>query len=260
MKPLIRLSQGQLNILESCPAYFQEIFLDQRGTPLDPIKLENTEWGSHFHQLMQQKELNLPIDYILTEDPQLHRSLEALMNASPELFNSSQDVWREAEHHRTLQIDHYLLTVVYDLLIAQKDHAQIIDWKTYLKPKEPKVLQQNWQTRLYLYVLAESSNYPPEQLSMTYWFVKLPTQPQKFTISYNQQLHQQTKADLTDLLNNLTQWLYVYNEDRIPFPHHHPAENCPFAKNTIISDSDSSEPILSADWQTMIDSIEEIPL
>lgn len=260
MKPLIRLSQGQLNLLETCPAHFQEVFLDQRGTPLDPLKLENSEWGSHFHQLMQQKELNLPIDHILIEDAQLYRSLEALINASPELFNSAQDAWREAEHHRTLQIDNYLLTVVYDLLIAKENQAQIIDWKTYLKPADPEILQQNWQTRLYLYVLAQSSDYVPEQLSMTYWFVKLPTQPQKITIPYNQQLHQQTETDLTNLLTNLTQWLEAYTQDRIPFPHHHHlAENCPFAKNAFTS-ADSLEPMLSTDWQMVIDSIEEISL
>jgi ATP-dependent exoDNAse (exonuclease V) beta subunit len=59
-----------------------------------------------------------------------------------------------------------LLTVIYDLLIEAEDNAQILDWKTYPQPKEQNRLAKDWQTRLYLYVLAETSDYLPEQISM----------------------------------------------------------------------------------------------
>jgi hypothetical protein len=56
-------------------------------------------------------------------------------------------------------------------LIAD-DLAQILDWKTYPKPQNRRWVEQNWQTLLYPYVLAETSDYLPEQISMTYWFVQ----------------------------------------------------------------------------------------
>jgi hypothetical protein len=260
---LIRLSQTQLNLLETCPPRFEQIFLDQLGNPLDPQQREKGEWGSRFHQLMQQKELNLSIENILTEDSQLYNSIEALINADSVIITSLDHCFREAEHRRTLQIDNYLLTVVYDLLIAQENQAQILDWKTYLEPENSEKLANNWQTRLYLYILAETSHYLPAQLSMTYWFVKLPNQPKKLTFSYNDSLHQKTKEDLIQLLENLTQWIEDYTYKNSSFPHILDCEHkCPFSQNFSSSFNvfDSQKEILQSDWQGMLETIEEISL
>ena len=125
-----------------------------------------------------------------------------------------------------------MLGIIYDLLIAQSDRATIIDWKTYPKPQTKKKLAQNWQTRLYLYILAETSPYLPEQLSMTYWFVKLPTKPKHHTFFYNQQLHQQTERDLNQLLTKLDSWLQQNNLDS--FPHRH---DCPYVEELSTTNS-----------------------
>jgi len=175
-------------------------------------------WGSQFHLLMQQRELGLPIDSILTTETELAASLEALIKEVPELsMIQGAQAQRAAEHYRTLGLNNYLLSVIYDLVITQEDKAQILDWKTYLQPKHKTLLAQNWQTRLYLYILAETSDYVPEQISMTYWFVKLPKKPQSHTFQYSQQLHQQTKQDLTALLTSLDSWLLETGQ--ASFPH-----------------------------------------
>jgi hypothetical protein len=80
-------------------------------------------------------------------------------------------------------VGNYLLTVIYDLILLESDRAVIFDWKTYLKPIDADKLAKNWQTRLYLYVLAETSAYPPDSLSMTYWFVQLPRSPNKLLLT-----------------------------------------------------------------------------
>jgi len=77
----------------------------------------------------------------------------------------------------------YLLTVIYDLILLESDRAVIFDWKTYLKPIDADKLAKNWQTRLYLYVLAETAAYPLDSLSMTYWFVQLPAAPNKLLLT-----------------------------------------------------------------------------
>jgi hypothetical protein len=211
---MLRLSQGQLNLLETCPRKFQHIYIEQLGFPSGLEHQERLTWGSQFHLLMQQRELGLPIDYVL-EDP-LHQSVEAFIQAAPEVFQSSPGAIRQSEYSLTLEFQGYLLTVIYDLLIMDDRQAQILDWKTYPRPQQSRWLTKNWQTRLYPFVLAETSGYQPEQISMTYWFVRgqpdRPNQPESITYPYDEQHHQQTRQDLSHLLNQLAQWLDRYEQ------------------------------------------------
>jgi hypothetical protein len=115
------------------------------------------------------------------------------------------------------------------LILFEVDRATILDWKTYLKPEKVDKLAKNWQTRLYLYVLAETSAYPPESLSMTYWFVRLPQTPESITFPYNAQLHDRARQDLSRLLANLDRWLLDYQNHGTPFPHRRDCErSCPY--------------------------------
>jgi hypothetical protein len=176
-------------------------------------------WGSQFHLLMQQRELGLPIEAFLNREQEL--ALQSLLSNAPEIANCEAGIWREAEHERTLMLGEYLLTVIYDLLICYPQSAQIFDWKTYLKPEKPELLAQNWQTRLYLYLLAATSDYAPEQISLTYWFVR--NNPQSLTFTYSQSQHEQTRKDLRELLGRLGD----YQKDG--FPHlANCHETCPY--------------------------------
>ena len=233
---LIRLSQGQLNLLEICPPKFQQIYLNKLGSLPNPETEDKQTWGSRFHLLMQQRELGLPIEPLLQKDQELERSLQALLQAAPNILDRSNNQWREAEHSRTLNFGNYLLTVIYDLLVADDHKAQIIDWKTYLKPPNKSNLARNWQTRLYLYTLVETSEYLPEQISMTYWFVKLPNKPESHFFTYDSQQHQQTEEDLHNLLTNLDFWL----EEARDFPHHpHCEYKCPYYQELLAQESNS---------------------
>lgn len=209
---LLRLSQGQLNLLERCPRQFQHTYLEQLHSPSDLEHEERQTLGSRFHLLMQQREMGLPIDSILQEDAQLQSWMTAFASAAPEILTTAthSQIFRESEHYRTLQVQNYLLAVIYDLLIADNQQAQILDWKTYPKPPNKRKLERNWQTRLYLYVLAETSDYLPENISMTYWFVQSDGQPQSIKFNYDTAQHQQTAKRLNQLLRKLTDWLEAY--------------------------------------------------
>ena len=257
---MLRLSQRHLNLLETCPPKFKQLYISQDNLIPNPENEERQVWGCQFHLLMQQRELGLPIDSILTTEKELAASLEALIKEVPELSTRQSKGQRAAEHYRTLSINDYLLSVIYDLVIAQEDKAQILDWKTYLQPKTKTNLAQNWQTRLYLYVLAETSDYTPEQISMTYWFVKLPKKPQSHTFQYSKQLHQQTKQDLTALLTNLDTWLLETSQSI--FPHRSQCESkCSyfedFRDENLRSDNNSND---LDELTKEIDKIVEIPI
>lgn len=218
LSSLTPLSQGQLNLLETCPRKFQHVYLEQLGTPVSPEQQERLTWGSRFHLLMQQRELGLPVDSIVEEDAQLQHWVTALVNAASDVLTPAPQTFRESEHCRTLNFHGYLLTVIYDLLIEDENSAQILDWKTYPLPKNRQWLTKDWQTRLYLFVLAESSDYAAEEISMTYWFVKSQPCPQSLKFTYSAAQHEKTRQDLTKLLTQLTQWLQCYQDEGISFP------------------------------------------
>ncbi|MBR8834018.1 MAG: PD-(D/E)XK nuclease family protein [Stigonema ocellatum SAG 48.90 = DSM 106950] len=213
---LLRLSQGQLNLLESCPRQFQHTYLEQLHSPSDPEHEERLALGSRFHLLMQQREMGLPINTFLQADTQLQSWMTAFADAAPEILTPvpNTQTFRASEHYRTLQVQDYLLTVVYDLLSADNQQAQIHDWKTHSKPPNKRRLEQNWQTRLYMYVLAETSEYSPENISMTYWFVQSDGKLQSIKFSYNKIDYEQTAKKLSQLLGKLTKWLGGYQQGK----------------------------------------------
>lgn len=216
---LLRLSQGNLNLLETCPRKFQHTYLEQLNSPLATEHEERQTLGSRFHLLMQQREMGLPIHSLLAADIQLQSWMSAFMDAAPEIIlpGTDAEIFRESEHYRTLQVQDYLLTVIYDLLICDRQQAQILDWKTYPKPPDKRRLAQNWQTRLYMYVLAETSTYLPENISMTYWFIQSAGKPQNLKFTYSTSEHEKTAKKLQQLLNKLTNWLKLYRQNQ-PFP------------------------------------------
>ncbi|EDZ94047.1 conserved hypothetical protein [Limnospira maxima CS-328] len=212
----LRLSQNHFNLLETCPRKFQETYLDGLVSPRTWEQEEHLGWGSRFHLLMQQGELGLPIQGFMAEDQELQTCLLALVKEAPEVFqpqyNYVSGEFREAEHYRTWGFGDYVLVAIYDLLIAHENQAQIIDWKTNQRLINRQKLANNWQTRLYLYLLVETSDYSPEQVSMTYWFVRLRGDevPQKMTFVYDAQQHEKNHRDLTKLCDRLSHYLHQY--------------------------------------------------
>ena len=226
---LIRLSQSQLNLLETCPPQFKKIYIDHLSSPISLESQKNLHWGNQFHQLMQQHFLGLSIDSALTQYPNLNKMIKILFRSIIDKHILTSEFWTEAEHYISFKKDNYLLTAIYDLLIIRNNQVQILDWKTYLKPKDKKQLGNDWQTRLYLYLLAETSTYLPENISMTYWFIKDEYKPQYLNFQYDQIQHDQTNLDLGKLLNYLNYNLHDINQNDDSFAHHKSCRNkCPY--------------------------------
>ena len=206
---------------------FQRLYLEQLANPPNLKQQEQLDWGEQFHRLMQQQELGLAIAPLLKTYQPYNTAISSLLEAVTQQQTPKKILRQEAEHCRTLKQGHYLLTVVYDLLTITADGAGIFDWKTYSQPRNKKQLTNHWQTKLYPYVLAETSDFRPEQISFTYWFVKAPRQPQPLRFHYNEQQHQKNHRELTQLLTQLDQWLDT--EPETAFPHHPNCQaSCPY--------------------------------
>lgn len=267
----LRLSQGHLNLLATCPRKFQHIFLDQLSAPPPPEQQERQVWGSRFHLLMQQRQLGLPIESLVQADDELQQCFAGLIATAPQLLDTasvSELTERSSEHRRTCSLHGYPLTVIYDLLSLEPHHAQIFDWKTYLRPRDRQNLALDWQTRLYPFVLAETSDYSPEQITMLYWFVQArdpqtgELAPQCLTFPYDSDLHEQTRQDLRQLLDQLTVWLDAYHQG-VPFPQVNPSAGvcptCHFSGRCQRSLSDR-DPNLPESWLSNVAAIDEVEL
>jgi PD-(D/E)XK nuclease superfamily len=231
---MLHLSQGLLNLFATCPRKFQHIHLDQLNAPIASTQQERFTWGNRFHLRMQQQELGLQFNPVEPEfdsmDQQIHELADTFIQSVPELFQANPTTCRQSEHQRSLQFQGYLFTVIYDLLILDEQAAQILDWKTYPRPQKSDWLFHNWQTRLYPFVLAKTSHYLPEQISMTYWFVQAKQgqrlKPQCLKFHYSQSQHQQIDQEITDLLRQLTHYLQQYQAEGWPFPQVQSDANC----------------------------------
>ncbi|MEM9772166.1 MAG: PD-(D/E)XK nuclease family protein, partial [Cyanobacteria bacterium P01_D01_bin.73] len=123
---------------------------------------------------------------------------------------------------------------VRDLLVLDDKQALIIDWKTAVNPRDRPDLKNDWQTKLYLYLLAETSPQPIESLKMVYWFVRdskssaskalskeageTSLAPKVIQFNYTAEWHQSIHNQLEEVLKKLSQWRQQFIGSRVPFP------------------------------------------
>ncbi len=250
----MRLSQGHLSLLETCPRQFQHQILEQLSLSTLDLDLDDRlRAGSEFHQIMQQRSLQLPIEVLLATDAQLTTWLRAFETAEPALFTQSRPSdFAESEQVRTLTKLGHSLVVVYDYVILAPEIALIFDWKTYGKPNQTQGLIESWQSRLYPYVLSQTSHYAADHIEMRYWFFHPNGTAQPLRLPYSADLYEATDRRLTDLLTQFNYWLAAYTDEAMPFPQTDRLETCdrcPYAIRCGRS-TDRAEPesALAIDW------------
>lgn len=217
--PLLHLSQAHLQVLETCPRKFQYRFLDGLTLPQPSLVSEKQVLGTQFHQLMQQRALGLEIQPLLADNPKLQEWFRHFQEAPPPLLTG---FW-QSEYQCTLALEEFTLIAVFDLLIQDSTQAQIVDWKTYRRPHRTQRLQQQWQTRLYLFMATEVLGHAPSQISMMYWFAEKPATERAvaeswLSIAYSEAMHQQTKETLRTLLAALRGWMQDFTNGQRNFP------------------------------------------
>lgn len=252
---MLRLSQGLLSLLDTCPRKFQYSILEQLAPPPAESLQNSLDWGNQFHLLMQQAQLQLPLTALLSGQEAMGRAFEALHQASPQLLAPSPGAQYDSEHLRSFSLGGHSFSVVYDLLIREAEQAQILDWKTYPKPVKAQALADDWQTKLYCFGLVATSSYPPEQVSMTYWFVRgkeKDTPPESLKIAYSSAKHEQIRQEIMTRTAQLNRWVESYkNGQELPqIPMGEVCDRCNFI-NRCRGQANSAETAVEVDLEAI---------
>jgi len=211
----LSLTQSSLQTLADCPRKFQHVYLEQLALPNFQTKAGANlgvdlpqDLGTWFHRLLQQRELGLDIAPLLATNEPLPQWYEAFETAPPPMIAGR----RESEHRRQCLLQGVTIVGIYDLVIWGKNQAQILDWKTYQRPQTSDYLKQHWQTRLYPYLLAATTDYPPDNIAMTYWFALARDGEHSLSFRYSRGLHEQTHQVLTQISQKLQAWISAYDQ------------------------------------------------
>lgn len=211
MNQSFTLSRSKLVSFLDCPRRFQLRYLKRLPWPDAPDNPEAAETmirGQQFHLLLERRFLGLDVPLNSVGDTAVSTWFQTFIQHNPVRQNGRF----LPEHRLTVPIGNHLLLGRFDLLVVREAEgaaageengapfAHVYDWKTG-QPRSERALRQDWQTRLYLALLAEGGAalwrgraLLPENVTLTYWYVTEPDAPRHFT--YSQAEHRQNWADI----------------------------------------------------------------
>ncbi len=201
MTETLTLSRYRLAAFLTCPRRFELRFLRRLPWPAAPLDARTEtarQQGDVFHQLMERHFLGLPIIAEAIQDTKVKRWWSLYQSSGPKL----PDGEAYPERSLTVPVGKHVVNGRFDLIILHQNSAHIFDWKTG-RPQSEANLRRDWQTRLYLAMLAESgqalgTRLDPNHISITYWYVNEPDVPR--TIHYSQTWHEQNWGDIQEIV------------------------------------------------------------
>ena len=167
----------------------------------------NIKKGNEFHYLVHQSFSGIPEKKLrdtIRDDIMInwfdnflsfHKTLKVISFFSEFLLNA--------------HIGENKFTAVYDLIyLNENEEVGIIDWKTSKYIPKKNTLALKVQSILYPFILHEvsseflpGSQYPPEKISMRYWY---PTSPKDdFVFPYGHALHEKNRVFLENIISEI---------------------------------------------------------
>ena len=178
----------------------------------DAIKFEaRGQAGARFHRLVQQYLAGIPEEQL---SPAAAGDPEPGISIWWENFLSHVPSWLVGEKFSEITLSANLsdsrLVAKYDLLLIDQDHHQItiFDWKTSQKLPKKEWLMERVQTRLYRFVLAQSSQaltrgqtFKPADIEMVYWFADFPKN--LIRLPYDETTYQKDQSFFSTLVTEI---------------------------------------------------------
>lgn len=180
---------------QSCPAISSEPILEIES---------NIKKGSEFHFLIHQYLSNIPEEILKRTilDDSMKEWFENFLSFYKILEVKS--IFSEFRLNAKIEVSRF--TAVYDVIyLTENEEIGIIDWKTSKYIPNKKNLASKIQSVLYPFILHEGSaeflpgfNYPPENISMRYWFPHSPFE--EIIFPYGLETHEKNR----DFLRSIT--------------------------------------------------------
>lgn len=223
IKPVLHLSQSNLQDFKECPRRFQLKEIDNISWPaayLEPLsQLEQaTDLGNKFHQLCLQYFTGIDPDSLIQNisDPELKFMWENFISFAKDL----QELNRFAEIILSTPFLSHQLIAKYDLVLKTSEGKFVIyDWKTSTKKPSRTLLSQRFQTFLYPLIFVKAgnsifkSNQPfPGDISMNYWY-PMTSDPEEI-FPYSENLYSENLNQLTNLISEIDHLV----DSGYPFP------------------------------------------
>ena len=200
MKENFYYSQNSLSIFKRCPKMFEYIYIDGiSGKGLDPELKESVERGTNFH-ILAERYFNGMKDYFYIKDDRLLEWMTVLEEKYPE------DIDCRSEFEIRQNKGEIRLMAKYDLVVVEDGKIKIVDFKTNKNSYNLGVMEDNIQTKVYMYLLGENlKNIFPEMkiedISMEYFQLNYPEN--KIFIEYNEKKHENNKKILGELIDEI---------------------------------------------------------
>jgi PD-(D/E)XK nuclease superfamily len=138
---------------------------------------------------LQQISMGLSLDSLFIEYSQVKKAAQF---AKPYLDIPGSKYWDEYLH---LDYQNSKLRAKYDLIVYDNKKITGIDWKTQIKIN-PQEMEQSMKTQLKLFILRETTNLPPEQISLLY--LNLETE-KVCQFAYSQEKHSEFKNRINSI-------------------------------------------------------------
>lgn len=214
LAPDFQFNQGNLQDFVDCRRRFWLRYIKKLAWPAIPSEpvLENErqiQLGALFHRLAHQYWLGVPASRLqaMADEAQTGEWWQNFTMGTK--LKDQPGTTLHPEFYLSTKIEDARLVGKFDLLAMQPNgQSTIFDWKTSPKRPPSSWLNQRVQTRLYPYLLVQAGGYLsqdgsllPEKVSMVYWFVAFPDQPE--CILYNQAQFQADGSYLCGLMGTI---------------------------------------------------------
>lgn len=197
-------TQSSLATFEACPYKFKLRYLQGLYWSEDEELRESFRRGNEFHLLAER--------YYMGVEPQMTEGIEEKLLEDLEILKKKYPLKEGWSYYPEFEIryneDGIRLLGRYDLILVKpQNKLQIIDFKTNRKKIEEKDMENNLQTKIYLFLLWENYNLVLENarriknLEMIYYQTEHPDS--NFSIKYDENKHEENKKNIKKIMEEI---------------------------------------------------------
>ena len=210
---MIQLNANLLELLEVDPQKFQQDFMKPQFllTPSDQV--ENHKDIEKFQMVLQQLFMGLPVEPLLQPYPEIADWVDQLL---PIISVPSHT--KQVNALRQQLIQRALIVAQYDLLLLDYEKAIAINLPSSCNIPPARHLENTWKTQLQLFLLAQTEEIPPGNISLIYCFFHWGKSPTLYQFSYTQEKYDVFNLRLEMALSNLPIALVNDSEDSFASP------------------------------------------